>query len=163
MVFHLELLKCMVLKTRPDRPIKLSANHGSSSVRSFRPESGRTRIKPVKPVVRSVNWTILSKPSGSFYFFFISPLSPSPPGRTSTPRWKSLLSPSPATGKALPSCRLPPTEPPPHLPLRTGSHPPPCKATHPFPALETPPPTWPAGTLFPFLLVPLLPSSRFFF
>ena len=155
MVFYLELLKCMVLKTKPDRPIGLSANHGSSPVRSFRPESGRTRIKPVKLVVQPanrINQTIPSKSSSSLYFFLFLHCRRLP-----------LVGPPPRAGKALPSCRLPPTEPPPHLPLRTGSHPPPCKATHPFPALETPPLARPTGTLFPFLLVPLLPSSRFFF
>ena len=127
MVFHLELLKCMVLKTRPDRPIKLSANHGSSSVRSFRPESGRTRIKPVKLVVQPanrINQTIPSKSSSSFYFFLFLHCRRLP-----------LVGPPPRAGKASSRHPLPLEKPSPlAVSHQQNPHPTyPCalEATHP--------------------------------
>ena len=100
----------MVLKIELDWPVRLLADHGFGLVQSFRLKSVQTGIRLVKSVVRQVN-RINRTVRGNyliqlFFFHYRHPRQQDPPTRN------PIGTPLPHAGKAPPTCRLPPTEPP---------------------------------------------------
>lgn len=125
-LLKIEEKKTMVLKTRPNRSVQQSTDHGSRPVWSFSPKSVRTEIRPVKPVNR-INRTIPSKPFGTIFiylFHYYRPRSVGPPPRVGkAPSHRSLLLEKapvvPRCWKSTPCCKATLAIPliPPHLVL----------------------------------------------